>query len=508
MLLGKKSKPERQLDWAVILDRAADDFAKKRVSQKLAQVFHLSLQEAGDLTENTPLILFDQLSEDVASKIKSYFSQSRINCFLTSDTFTKRKCFRAVWPEGPNLAPFLAKTNGFGSTGFGSGDGTELQDSEKPGSVGGSFSNLSAEQQPNTSLAGTAQTQRLPSSRDNTLETQAAELMREVENVRAEKAGLLEQLARAEGENARLNQLKTKWEQQSYERKEHFEDNTLQETRAKMEEMKSQLEQFRSEHVRLQHLLRKAGEDTQRTQDECREIQESLHSAQIEARQYQSEWSKTQKELSEARLECEELKRMLSQTETNSVQLKEDLEQVRAELTGRFESQMSELEEWKRKAADWSSNYSKVIQENEFLRAQQSEELDSLRVRNRELANQLEQAQKQIRGFSSQVEQQELIQKRMKVAGELTEHEAKLKTLVQNQRALEKELSRTEEELKNALAEQDIIEREVVKAKQVQKYLMEQSKLRTKSRFGRSGTEEPLSSSFDEPGTDFSTSGS
>ena len=66
MLLGKKSKPERQLDWAVILDRAADDFAKKRVSQKLAQVFHLSLQEAGDLTENTPLILFDQLSEDVA----------------------------------------------------------------------------------------------------------------------------------------------------------------------------------------------------------------------------------------------------------------------------------------------------------------------------------------------------------------------------------------------------------------------------------------------------------
>src|SRR3989338_3092411 len=107
MLLGKKPKYSVESEWAVILDRPANEFSKKRAIDKLAEVFSLSLQEAKDLIENTPIILLDNLSFRLADKIKIYFSNSTVNCSLTNDTFAKRKCFRAIWPQQPNLAHLL-----------------------------------------------------------------------------------------------------------------------------------------------------------------------------------------------------------------------------------------------------------------------------------------------------------------------------------------------------------------------------------------------------------------
>ena len=98
---------------------------------------------------------------------------------------------------------------------------------------------------------------------------------------------------------------------------------------------------------------------------------------------------------------------------------------------------------------------------------------------------QLEQAQRQIRDFSIQAEQQDLIQKRMKAAQDLVAQETYLKTLVQKQQTLETEIRLREEEMKKVLGEQEVVEREIVNAKQAQKYLLEQVKMREKSRFAR-----------------------
>src|SRR3989338_5338836 len=98
MLLGKKPKTVIGSDWAVILEKASNDFVRNRSLERLADIFSLSLEEAKDLVDNTPIIMLDQLSLDIAEKIKDYFVQGNVECSLTNDTFTKRKCFRAVWP--------------------------------------------------------------------------------------------------------------------------------------------------------------------------------------------------------------------------------------------------------------------------------------------------------------------------------------------------------------------------------------------------------------------------
>jgi hypothetical protein len=108
MLLKRKSKDLVDSDWAIILERIENEFAKGRAVDQLAQLFSLSPQEAKDLIDNTPIILLDHLALDTAEKIKNYFSESNMNCSLTNDVFAKRKCFRAVWPEQPDLLRFAA----------------------------------------------------------------------------------------------------------------------------------------------------------------------------------------------------------------------------------------------------------------------------------------------------------------------------------------------------------------------------------------------------------------
>ena len=97
-----------------------------------------------------------------------------------------------------------------------------------------------------------------------------------------------------------------------------------------------------------------------------------------------------------------------------------------------------------------------------------------------------------------------LIQKRMKAASDMAEQESQLKILVHKQRTLEEEIRAREEDMKKVLVEQENVERAIMNAKQAQKYLMEQSKLKEKGRSGRprivnpGGSGEPSSPSESE----------
>lgn len=580
MLLKKKAKSAVDSEWALILERVDNEFVKARVISQLAQLFSLSSQEARDLIENTPIILLDHLALDIAEKIKRHFSDLNVGCSLTNDVFTKRKCFRAVWPEQPNLARFLetqapvpvhrfdesvAKVPSIGA--FSEKETTAREISPEPSiyqmpvTYGGlsreeekQLKDLMADLQKENELLkhqlndaqhaalksrskySDAEIERLRAEQDNLRAAQ--------DNFRTERLGLEETLGRLRAENSVLRSKAEEYERNIKALKQAVEDSSFE--RTQFTELKAQLEYLRGEYNKAQLAARRA---------------------QSEAKQFHVEWNQTQKVLSETRVELEELKRMLGEAQASSVhlkeeaerlrsesdkrlqiqnreleewkhrandwnaasmkykdeterlrsefegrlralnaeleeskrkvsewnkasmQMKEESERLRAEFEGRFQTQAAELEEWKRKANDWSTSYFKVLKENEFLRAQQSEELESLRVRNQQLAVQLEQAQRQNREFVSQLEHQELIQKRMKIANELTSQEGQLKSLVQKQQILESEIRAREEEMKKVLSDQEAIEQDIVKLKQAQKYLMEQTKARDKGKFSRSRNE-------------------
>ncbi|MBI4372837.1 MAG: hypothetical protein HY585_03835 [Candidatus Omnitrophica bacterium] len=479
MLIGKKPKYSVESEWAVILDRPVNEFGRGRSAEKLADTFSISLDEARELTENTPIILLDRLPLEVAEKVKNHFAQANIDSSLTNDTFTKRKCFRAVWPEQPNLSQFLNDTSPSFSRHVSEPSVPDVQASVPAEAEPADFvshetvNERSADDEQRQLKELTLDLQKenellrhqLDKAEDSVKERESKRFNMELENLRNERLRIEENQTRLRNENVALSARVQELEQSLKALKQVGEGDEGLMAKAQVTELRVQLDHFRAEYMRAQNTLRVA---------------------QSEAKQFQMEWTQTQKVLSEARAEIEDLKRMLSQAQANSVQLKEETERVRFEVENRLSGNSAELEEWKRKANDWSANYFKVVKENEFLRGRQSEELESLRVRNQQLNAQLDQAQRQIKGFMAQSEQQELIQKRAKAAQELVEKEAQLKILVQKQQTLESEIYLREEEMRKVLAEQEMVESEIVKAKQAQKYLLEQAKLREKSRFVRS----------------------
>ena len=478
MLLGKKPKYSIESEWAVILDRSTNEFGRSRAIERLADIFSISQDEARELIENTPIILLDRLPLEVAEKIKVHFAQANVDCSLTNDTFAKRKCFRTVWPEQPNLSQFLNNT----SPSF-------LRNAQEPSIP--SMENVVSEEIDPASFASNVAAHdqvgdnegrqlkeltldlqkeneflrlQLDKTEDSIKEREYKRFSVELETLRHERLRLEETQARVRNENVALSSRVQELEQSLKALKQVGDSEAGLVDKTQLFELKTQLEHFRAEYTRAQNTLRVA---------------------QSEAKQFQAEWTQTQKILSDARSEIEDLKRMLSQAQANSVQLKEETERICFEVENRLKTQSAELEEWKRKANDWSTNYFKVVKENEFLRGRQSEELESLRVRNQQLSTQFEQAQRQIKGFLAQSEQQELIQKRMKAVQELAEKEAQLKTLVQKQQTLESEIHLREDDMRKVLAEQEVVEGEIVKAKQAQKYLLEQAKMKEKNRFVR-----------------------
>src|SRR3989338_1618584 len=535
MLLGKKPKYSLESEWAVVLDRSPNEFSKNRAIDKLAEVFSLSSEEAKDLIENTPIILLDRLSLQVAEKVKGHFSQANVNCSLTNDTFTKRKCFRAVWPEQPDLGHLLnGPISDFNK------DIPELTPqpeisavqespvSQEPSAISDYIESEDDEQRKLKELAFDLQKEnemlrlQVEKVEESVRERERRQWNIELETLKSERLRSEEALERIRNENRALH-VKAEELDRMLKTSKKVEGERESFTKSQSEEAISRLRKensaLSSKITELEQEVRSARFSAQAERDsavkgqasefktqidnlrvEYTKEQNAIRIAQNETKQFQMESAQIQRMLSEARTETEDLNRMLSQAQANSVQLKEDNERLRLEIESRLQGQSAELDEWKRKANDWNASYFKVMKENEFLRAHQSEELESLRMRNQQLSGQWESAQRQIRDFTVQLEQQELIQKRIKVTSELSEHEARLKSLVQKQQTLESEICLREDEMKEILAEQETIEREIITARQAQKYLLEQGKLKEKSRLIRPKNPNQGSSFSEESG--------
>jgi hypothetical protein len=111
--------------WSVVLNPLRSELDKKRVAEKISELFRLSFEEARDLVQNTPLVLLDALQHPSALQLQNIFQEIRADVTLTSDSLVKRRCYRAVWPEPPNLSFLEANPSEIGHE-------KELQDQEMP----------------------------------------------------------------------------------------------------------------------------------------------------------------------------------------------------------------------------------------------------------------------------------------------------------------------------------------------------------------------------------------
>ena len=113
MLVKNKKIQGEEQNWCLVLNPLRSELDKKKLAVKITQVFSLSSEETSDLMANTPIILLDNLTREIASKLKEYFFSTGADMLLTNDTLQKRKCYRTVWPEAPNLS-FLLSWRSFG----------------------------------------------------------------------------------------------------------------------------------------------------------------------------------------------------------------------------------------------------------------------------------------------------------------------------------------------------------------------------------------------------------
>ncbi len=511
-ILTKKSKTETQAEWAIVLDRISNDSAKPSVIDLMVQIFPLTKEEARDLAESTPIVLLDQLPLEVAEQIKKFFSVSNVSCTVTKDGLAKRKCFRAIWPEPPNLSAILSNTSMPVNSGF-----------EQTGEA-------AAEEQPVSSFDHAADSFAPAETEHEELKNEEKDFSGREVIGSSENDQLKELTLELQQENEILRERLEKMKKEIRQEEETRFNREIQQAiseRSKAEEvLRSLKEEKQGLEIRVEALQRQldvskeeitkakqAAAHSETSHEVIHRLSSELKSAQEEAKQFRFEWSQTQKALSDARAEIEELKKMIEQSQAAVQHFKEDAARIRKEMEAKIQAGAAEASGWRRRVDELTAvngEYQKEIDALKF----QNRELLELKTKNQQLAQehqqmaaQLEVVQKQNREFVRQLEQQELIQKRMRAASEIAEKENRLKELNQKCSSLNEDIRLREESVKEILSEQGLLEDEITKLRQSQKYMAEQAKLKDKNRLQRPRIVAPNLSSEENNHSEYSPEG-
>lgn len=433
--------PAEEKNWSVILHPLKSELDKKRVAEKVSELFQVSFEEARELVENTPIILLDQASHSLALEVQGIFQTVRAPVSLTSDSSAKRRCYRAVWQEPLDLS--LLKST------------LPATPQEK-----------TAQEAPPETVASIvpipALSKEAEGSREALLELEKKyrelELLYE-ERVRENEAlrrNLEEQLRRqSEKDSIRLRNMASEWEgryqslkTEYQESKAIYEEKVLEKTRdleKQYKEFLEKLSQFDLAKQGLEHLVKERSEEVDQWREKYHVLAQK--SERIESL-------------------CEEERKRREQLEEVSRQSSEQAERSRRDL----EIQVSETERWRRKCEELSQ----VSEEQEH-------EVRELRETSQSLQTQLESAQRQTRELLLRVEEQQLVEKRVRLANELAAKEARLRELVVEGEKVRQEIQDRElhaQTLSNELAD---LEREILEVKQAQRHLLEQGKLKEKN---------------------------
>ncbi len=101
---SKKKNSEVSARWAVVILKPLHDQIRHGLVESLCRHFDMAVEEAENVVLNTPNILFDELTQEAAGRVKDLFRETGAEMFITDDAVVKSKCYRTVWPETPDLA--------------------------------------------------------------------------------------------------------------------------------------------------------------------------------------------------------------------------------------------------------------------------------------------------------------------------------------------------------------------------------------------------------------------
>ncbi|HNV86643.1 MAG TPA: hypothetical protein PKL97_06730 [Candidatus Omnitrophota bacterium] len=103
MSLRRDTVEEIEKIWSVILNPVTGEMAKDRAVRILSEVFSFSDEESRELVQNAPVILFEDLPREQAQRVIDCLHRKGLELLMTDSLLQKRKCFRAVWFEGPRF---------------------------------------------------------------------------------------------------------------------------------------------------------------------------------------------------------------------------------------------------------------------------------------------------------------------------------------------------------------------------------------------------------------------
>ncbi|MBU1863883.1 MAG: ribosomal protein L7/L12, partial [Candidatus Omnitrophica bacterium] len=90
MLKNRRVANKKANQWCVILNPIESELNKTETIEKIVEIFPLSIEEAAQLVERTPIILLENLSYGKAKAVKNLFSSISADILLTDDTFLRR----------------------------------------------------------------------------------------------------------------------------------------------------------------------------------------------------------------------------------------------------------------------------------------------------------------------------------------------------------------------------------------------------------------------------------
>ena len=296
------------------------------------------------------------------------------------------------------------------------------------------------------------------------LEAERAHLVEDIKTQRAERKALTEDLKRSETVQESFLEEK---------------QNILGEVEARVQQREVK---FREEKAHLEAHTSDLKVIIQNQKLQIEEANTKWQTVLQEIRLKETEFNESTGELSTLRMQVEESKRMLGQAQQELVGQRGEVEKIRARYDEKIREKLNEVELWKHKCEEWSSAHANLTRELEGIRQKHAGDTHHLTTRNQELQNQLESAQRQVREFTNIVEQQDLLNKRNRIISQLAEKESKLKELNFRQETLEKDFHKMQTSLQTITAEREAIEKEIANDRQAQKHLLEQLKLKEKSR--------------------------
>lgn len=552
MLLGNKKTQGDEQNWCIVLNPLRNELDKRRVSRRISEVFSLSQEEAADLVVNTPIILLDNLTRPIAAKVKEYFHPTGAEMILTNDVLLKRKCYRTVWPEPPNLS-FLHQWEQPKET----SEDQELLAVDKALQAIRSMTPQEAQETHEHTPDATPIPALSSLERGQLLEEvdrwmkeclaareETAALGRELEKVKKELTAvravptvnnpLLEEREKEIRElRAFLTNTEEKYEgllteyreaRKLFEEKITLSATEIEKWKARVEALAADAQTLQKEKQSLHHTLNE-------TTEHYRQAKEELRQNRIHFEEKLAVYAKEIEQEKGRALEIADRIKMLQRVNEGLERTVHEKSEQLAALNNRddslsrkldlAEASLAEEKTIRIKSDERQKNIEasqlRLIQELE-VKTQESRELElktlqfeqglqelreaytnqeklfeanrrHLETREREL----ESARRQLRDVNLQMEQREVSLKRNQLASQLAESEARLKILVRDQEMVEAEIREREEKMKNILSQQEAVEKDIIENKQTQRHLHEQAKLEQtkKDRSSRVKTNRP-----------------